>query len=358
MGSLAQLQSSSCANPVLELYTLADVASLQYQIFNATTVVPTQVYPTSAGTKATVDVDTACPTGDKLGAGHYVARWTASSTQAVGRYQVKWYVKLTDDSTEEVEVEDFEVVLSTSIGSSKTDYCLLQDLRDEGVASATVPDLLLAKRIALASRFIEAATKRFFYPRAMSINLDGTGGAAMLLQQPIIALTGISLETTTLLTDIELDNVRVYNRHLSQRLTDPDDRSSPKIELFNTRDSYGYGRLGYTALRFPVGEQNVAIDGVFGYTDPGLSMLTAGVTPEMIRHVCKLITMRELSKLSKVAARSEGLVRHRLTSERTRDQAYSLAPLGTQMTGAFFTGDPEVDNVLAFFQRPPVMGAV
>lgn len=41
-------------------------------------------------------------------------------------------------------------------------------------------------------------------------------------------------------------------------------------------------------------------------------------------------------------------------SERTRDQGYNLDPLRAQ--GAF-TGDPEVDAIIASFQRPPQLGA-
>ncbi|TBR17486.1 MAG: hypothetical protein EPO57_09150 [Chitinophagaceae bacterium] len=66
--------------------------------------------------------------------------------------------------------------------------------------------------------------------------------------------------------------------------------------------------------------------------------------------------MRELYKMADVGRRNDAMNRNRLTSERTRDQAYTLEGLGT-LRGAFLTGDPEIDHILASFMRPPALGA-
>lgn len=370
MGALARLQSSSCANPVLDVYTmtngvLTDVASLKYQIWDTTAGLPgTQVYPVTPGEKAIVDVDTDCPAGDRLSQGHYVARWDVPGNANVGTWQIKWFIQLTLAVAEQTYTEDFEV-LPEAVGSGTypaEDYCLVSDLRDEGVTETVATDAWLTKRISLASRFIEATTKRFFYARSMTIRVDGRGGPKVLLNDPIIAVSKVEFDTTPYApsaTAIELDLIRVYNRHLSQRLTSPDDRDNPKIELFNPAEQlYQYGSARtWSNLVFPRGQQNVLIEGVFGYTDPDPdSVNTQGKTPELIRHVCKLIVIKELDKMSRTGARFDRRHRHRLTSERTRDQAYTLEPLGTR-AGAFFTGDPEIDNILASFLRPPSLGA-
>jgi hypothetical protein len=64
--------------------------------------------------------------------------------------------------------------------------------------------------------------------------------------------------------------------------------------------------------------------------------------------------MRELPLLGHVDAREDAQRRFRITSERTRDQSYTLEAL--RLHGAF-TGDPEIDNILAAFSRPPDLGA-
>ena len=68
----------------------------------------------------------------------------------------------------------------------------------------------------------------------------------------------------------------------------------------------------------------------------------------------KLLAMRELPLLSDRDRREDAMKRWRLTGETTRDQSYSLQALDAM---GEFTGDPEVDAILASFQRPPLMGA-
>lgn len=100
------------------------------------------------------------------------------------------------------------------------------------------------------------------------------------------------------------------------------------------------------------GYRNITVRGAFGYTEADGS--PAGRTPELIRHVTKLLVMRELPLLTKQDRREDAQRRWRLTSERTRDQSYTLAAL--RLSGEF-TGDPEIDTLLAAFARPPDLGA-
>jgi hypothetical protein len=64
--------------------------------------------------------------------------------------------------------------------------------------------------------------------------------------------------------------------------------------------------------------------------------------------------MRELPLLGSADQREDAQRRYRLTSERTRDQSYTLEAL--KLHGAF-TGDPEIDNILVAFVRPADVGA-
>ncbi len=245
-----------------------------------------------------------------------------------------------------------------------TDYCVIADLRAEGVTTAQADDTLLGQRIGIASRFVEMATKRFFVARDMTIKVDGRGSTKVLLNDPIINVTEVLFDTTPWApagTQIEFELLRIYNRHLTQGLVEPDDRNNPKIELFSPADMlshYGSTRM-WSRLVFPVGQQNITITGTFGYTDPDPTEVVVdfphGKTPDLIKHVTKLLVIRELDKMNRVAARFDRHQRYRLTSERTRDQAYTLDPLGAAR--GFFTGDPEIDTILAYFMRPPALGA-
>lgn len=365
MPALARLQTSDCANPALDIFTsvngvLANIFSAEYQIFDKTSGTPVQVYPVTLGNRATVDVNQLCPAGQKISTGRYVALWTVPSAAPVGTYEIKWYIKLTSSVAEQVYIEEFEVLPEINLAgaSPEENYVMLSEMRDEGVTTAMADDTHLAKRIALASRFVERTTKQAFYPRTKTLKVDGRGGPKLLLSEPIIAIEYVKVDVSPFQLSASIYDpamYRVYNRHLSQGLLEPDDRSNPKIELYYPVESYYHTRSSADRLVFPVGQQNVEVKGVFGYTDPDGSNLQ-GRVPDLIKHVTKLIVMRELVKMGKVAARSDVINRIRLTSERTRDQAYTLEALGTRR-GAFFTGDPEIDNILAYYLRPPGLGA-
>lgn len=364
MAAIARSQSSSCSNPVLDVFTsvsgvLTNVYSLQYQIFDKTTGSAVQVYPITPGQKATVVVGTDCPTGDRLGTGHYVARWDVPANENIGTHETKWYIKLTSGSSEQTYLEEFEVLAEVvAAGDPNAGYAFVQDLRDEGLTNTTTyPDAWVQAKIMSASRFIDMATRRFFYPKELTLRLDGRGGPMLLLSDPIIAIEYVKQEIAPFYDGdfslLEGDSYRVYNRHLTQQLNEPDDRANPKIELFNP----GYLRLrgagGYAPLVFPRGQQNVEIKGWFGYTD--YDGTSKGKTPEMIRFVCKLLVLRDVDKLTQ---RSDARIRSRIISESTRDQSYTLEGLGAlKLVGAGFTGDPEIDNILSYFTRPPAMGA-
>jgi hypothetical protein len=234
-------------------------------------------------------------------------------------------------------------------------YCTIEELRAEGVSDPTT-DGMLARRIALASALIDRWTGRWFEPRALTIRADGGGGAALLLGPPVISLTQVRLlfQNMDPTDELNLAELRIYNRHLSG-FVDDDDRENPRIEWLSwDRQSSGI---------WPEGTQNVELTGVFGYTDPavGTDDEETGVTPLLIKHACILLVMRNLAPLADTEAREETLRSTRITSMQTRDQSISYAAPSsggsTRMLGAF-SGDPEIDSIIASYCRPPRLGAV
>jgi hypothetical protein len=230
-------------------------------------------------------------------------------------------------------------------------YATVADLRAEGVTEAAAWDARIESLIVLAGSYVERMTGRFFEPRAQTLRLDGTGGRVLSLGQPIVAVEAVFVDSSPFSPGgdaVDPTFYRVYNRHLTEGLLLPDDRDNPRIELLGYEEPFpGVGRLGW-----PRGQQNVEVRGVFGYTEPDGS--PTGRTPVLIRHVTKLLVLRELPKMTDLDRREDALRRWRITSERTRDQAYTLE--ASRLSGEF-TGDPEIDTILVAFCRPPDLGA-
>ncbi|HET9621814.1 MAG TPA: hypothetical protein VFP84_10625 [Kofleriaceae bacterium] len=354
---------------MLDLFTpargvLVDPPALAFQIFDVSgddkRAAPVQVFPSSAGTQAGVRTAATWPDGDKLGPGHFVARWTPSANESIGAHEIRWFLP-SGTGAEQIIARDFDVVAEVA-GSSTQVYALVSDVRAEGVMAKDVSDVRIARMIRLASQYVDRITGRFFTPRAMTLTVDGSGRRSQLLGHPIIGIGDVKMFAGLFDDLAELPVIpsffRVFNRHLTQGLLDPDDRENPRLEFFHESDLLGVhadpaADLGLGSLVWLTGVQNVIIDGVFGYTDPDGS--PTGRTPELIRHVTKLLVMRELPAMADFAWREDRRQRWRITSERTRDQSYNLDALRAQ---GIFTGDPEIDAILVSFQRPAQLGAV
>ncbi len=363
-------------NPKLETFfidrpggSLIDVDTLEFAIFERESSPPTLVQTFPVSGRQSVDVANLFPTGDKLGTGHYAARYTVPAAEVFGERVIKWFFKVTPASTEACYAEEFSVVegITVPLGGS---YCTIQQLRDKGVPSTgpgAKTDAQLQALILEQSRLIDLYTGRFFEPRNLVQVLDGTGRRAMLLGDPIISISKIRLISEDFVTatdlNVDLNDVRIYNRHLSG-LLNPDDRENPMIEFqefdhrFESLPFAGAGHIHgiFHPHRWPEGTQNVEITGIFGYTDDDGTAV--GKTPGPITTACCLMVIRNLISpldpdyLDTVNA-------WRLTELKTRDQTIKWASpdkLGSRGVGAF-TGDPMIDTILAAYTRPPQLGA-
>jgi hypothetical protein len=369
MPMVARGQSSDGRPPVLELFTprrgvLADAAQVGFQVFDISDDAkrdnPVQVFPEATNTRAAVNTIEPWPAGDKLGTGHVVARWTPGDTEPLGLHELRWFVQAIAGAPEQVLRVEFDV-LGAGVGSQRSVYALVSDLRAEGVTTADASDARLARLLRLATQYVERMTGRFFEPRAMRLALDGSGGRIQLLGHPIIGVREVKLLVAypVEIGELPVDPsfFKVYARHLTQGLLDPDDRENPRLEFFHESDLLGVqstpaASLGLGSLVWLRGTQNVLVDGLFGYTEPDGS--PCGITPELIRHVTKLLVLREIPAMVDFSGREDRQQRWRIVAERTRDQGYNLDPL--RVAGAF-TGDPAIDAILVAFQRAPQLGS-
>lgn len=291
--------------------------------------------------------------------GHYAAAFAVSAfSPAVPqgtRCEIVWTWTMPNGATG-TAVREFDVV---STPSRAVGYCLLSDLREEGFDRARFKDTRVLRLIEMESRRIDLITGRFFEPRFQTQTMDGSGGRAMQLGDPIIGLQLVTLGNPVVNT-IAPESFRIFNRHITAGVTNPDDRLDPKIEFVHYRDIFGRQRsasidsplfgVPFRDLFFPSGVQNVNITALFGYTDPDGSCI--GSTPQLIRHAAKLLVAKQLQKFAS-DDRDENK-RHRILSEGTRDQRYQLQAV----TEGALTGDREVDDILLSFFRPPMIGAV
>ncbi len=87
-----------------------------------------------------------------------------------------------------------------------------------------------------------------------------------------------------------------------------------------------------------------------------------GKTPDLIRHACKLITLRELAPKGAASGGVPASALWRPSELKTRDQTIKFAPanakaLGRASTG-LYTGDPAIDQILLKYRRPPRIRSV
>lgn len=357
------VQSTQPSNDV-PAGSLVDVAEASYEIFTSNYTV--------AKAKAALDV-TNSPTdivpGNRVAKGHYVATWTPGGPDAVGTYFVRWYYKLTIGAQEKFFDEEIELV-AAPYRPGRSHYCSVQDLIDQGLPSS-VSAARAQRLIETASKYAEHFTGRgagAFEAQHKVVRVDGNDGRAIQLAEPLIAVGPIKVVMDNVAGSSDLSIVssalKVYNRHMTSKLVNPDDRDNPKLEFVHGADlggvNYPYASAsGYrlAALIWPRGQQNIEIEGLFGYTEPDESFV--GHTPDMLREAVQLLVFRNLGTIGS-GDRAAAAREHRLTLESTRDQSQQFAGPGTgsesDLKGAF-TGDPAIDMLLAQFVRGPQFGA-
>lgn len=351
------------SNPLLVFYAqqegqLVDLSVLSFQIFDQTTsdkrLKPVQIWPLTLGNKQPVDL-----VAERLALGRYAPAWTApTSTGAAGRYTVRWFWKVATTDPESSARQIFEVLEGEPVSGPR--YALVSDLRSQ-CSEVKVSEVRLQAAILLASSQVENITGRYFEPRAALQRHDGGGARALLLNDPIIGVAGMAIDTQPSMRGdlpIDLDELRIYNRHLTQRMTNPDDRSSPKIEFVHSRDFFeqrdmlspSFAGINLRSFVFPYGVQNVAVDGVFGYTE--FDGTPFGKTPEMVQYVTRLLALRSIPDDDQCGEQ----IRNgwRVIEERTRDQMIRYAD--PRKFGQW-TGDADIDVILASFIRLPNLGS-
>lgn len=291
MPALGRGQSSSCTNPVLDIFTkvngvLVDVSVLEFQIFEKVTDPnsPIQVYPTIVGTRQSVTIAD-CPAGGRVSTGRFVADYTVPLTELVGTHEIRWYFKLTPADVEQQFFEEFEVLASASATVDDT-YIAVSDVREAGLNSDPPSDSAIQTSICLWQEFIDRATRQWFRPIELELYVDGTDSDALHFGVPIISISEVRINGES--DALDAARYKVYNANRY-----PADKQNPRIKLI---DEYESQRDIYTAPNrygrsiFRKGRQNQYIKGVFGNVDEN------GSAPALIKHALLKLVVEKLSR--------------------------------------------------------------
>src|SRR5690606_11723314 len=293
--------------------------------------------------------------GIPVGDGRIVALpFTVAEDEPTGLYTIQ--VTFVAHPTNGAELAEQTVewqfrVLDEAQGYLATAYAQLQDMLDEGFPiGATAPAggyTYAQARSALlrASRYVEQITRRIFRPQYLVVDCDGRGSSILQFEQEIIGLAKVAFTYTTFSPadlPIEEGDLRVYNRHIRQRLFQPDDREDPRVEFLRVpsatypRSTLFASDLLSGSVGFVASQQSVKFRGMWGYTDPDGSPF--GCTPHLIREATLRIAARYIGPLwAQVGGGSSG-VAGPLLSERTMDQSVTYAYLATQMRAGAYAG--------------------
>lgn len=241
-------------------------------------------------------------------------------------------------------------------------YVNIQDIRDEGIDSTALSDTRAVKLIRQAQSLIDDATGRHFLPEEKTLKIDSEDMSMLVLPEPIIRVDSLALEELVpggdpVETPYDIRALRIYNRHLTQRLLRPDDREFPKI-MITPEFIPSYRWTGY----FPKVRQQFKIDGMFGYTelrpedatgettDGSQIPINWGRCPPMLQDVMLRLISKWVSPHGEPDLRGSDEMVARAKSWKTETQAITFHD-PDKMRVPVITGDFEVDKTLYRYSR-------
>ncbi len=172
------------------------------------------------------------------------------------------------------------------------------------------PDETINNAVAAASALMDRWTGRWFVPRWQTVVLDGSGTRTLTLPQPLLHLEALY----------------------------------PCLNQGQNPNAADWDNPCLTGAFFPRGRRNIRVTGLFGTVDEDEE------TPAAIVQATARLAARRLLERA-----GDGGVSGPVVSEHTDGHAYQRA-LSPAAREAYFSGDPDIDAVVAAHQRPVVTG--
>lgn len=355
MARLERGETSSCTNPVLDIYlrsfsgALKDPVSLEYAIYDVSTptkqITPVQVFPASG--RQPVNLSN-CPVGSRLGQGHYHADWTVPDDEVLGSHRIVWWFKELGNGPEFSFSEEFEV-FEAGVASVGPLYVSVEDIRTAGMPATQATDAQVEEAIRAAQATLERATRQWFLPRDLTLRLDGNNSDTLLLPVPIIDIEYLKINDSS--QPLDTDCYVVYNGR-----SFPDDRQNPRIKLKRSGGSIYSGPAGFgQPLTFIKGTQNQEIKGTFGYIEED------GTPPLLIQKATRKLAIQYLTSPEYVAPGEtapqappqgqSGQVMRETTDGHS--VAYTFVKFGDVRAGlSGLTMDREVLDIIRLYKSP------
>lgn len=346
MPGIVKGEVASCARPLLPFFyqeegILVDLYSLRYEVYPAGSTV--------LKASGTINQDGCDVGGNRVSAGYYVAPLDSSLLDQ-GCHEIVWFYKTTGSSEELQLSYKFEVLnpakFRTGIGYEAyvgSDHPLLDPFPMDD----------RQRFLQVVSREVDRLTGRFFFPKFITLKHSVRPPSSIIwVDQPIIGLASVVFESSGVVsstlteTDVELEDLRIFNRHLAGVIT-PDDRDNPKI---------GFARVGRVVDLieppiFPTGLKNIKVEGVFGYTDPDGGPF--GMVPLPLQEVVERLTYRRIVDPGGTDIMLQDP--NRVKKAKTRDQEIQFDTSGYS-SGSSMTGDARLDDILYDYFRPAHVG--
>lgn len=220
-------------------------------------------------------------------------------------------------------------------------YVSIQSIRDEGVTVSQGSDARILMLIRTWQAFIERATRQWFIPKQIELEVDGTGTKLLQLSIPIVSVTNLYINDDFTTPVGASDYVAYSGRGESER----DDRKNPRIKLVSADNSIftGVGPVRKETAIFEIGEKNQIVEGSFGYVEPD------GSVPLPIQYALKKLVIAHLKGLaSSGGSTPAGPVIEEETDRHRRKWGDSSTASKVWPT----SGDTEVDMILAQYRAP------
>ncbi|NIO75606.1 MAG: hypothetical protein GTN69_06930 [Armatimonadetes bacterium] len=281
---------------------------------------------------------------------------TYTSTHGAGT-EATWYVIELYESGGPTSGDKTDPVAGTGGG----DYLTVEDLRGYGWTVPALSNDAARKAIAEAEAALLTYTQQRFVAEQKTVELDGNGAKLLPMLEAIIQIDEIQMlggyvDLNPILSEVDVDAVKVANRHLTQRLINPDDRRAPSLTFEHLALAPAI-QIDHWAE----GTQNIRLSGWFGFTElePGETAgvitdtqlpLSRGRTPLIVKRACMLLAAQMIATPADPGAYAAATKAYALTKNKMRDQEQTWS--ATTLRSGSITGDFEVDTWIASFQAP------